>query len=191
MISVGTPRNARLTTTMWTDQSMNFSRVLVTAYTFSAIALAYTTSVHAQASWRVDKRGATGPVAQVALPDAGNKRRTAFIAFEFARSCDPIFSFAEITGARLGTPISQSILKDSKIGVLLNGAFYTWHAAITKYDNGYEAGFGVTNELFLQLLVNLDSFAYVTPMGERVPLPTAGFREAVQAAMDVCRRRVK
>jgi len=145
----------------------------------------------AQVSWRTDTRSATGPIAQVAIPDAGNKRRTAFIAFEFARSCDPIFSFAEITGSRLGTPVSQSILKDSKIGVILNGRFHTWHAAITKYDNGYEAGFGVTNELLLQFLVNLDSLAYVTPSGERIPLPTAGFREAVQAAIDVCRQRMK
>jgi len=147
-------------------------------------------NVQARASWRTDTRSAAGPIAQVALPDAGNKRRTAFIAFEFARSCDPIFSFAEITGSRLGTPVSQSILKDSKIGVLLNGKFHTWHAAITKYDNGYEAGFGITNELLLQFLVNLDSLAYVTPVGERVPLPTAGFRQAVQAAVDVCRKRV-
>jgi hypothetical protein len=148
-------------------------------------------SAFAQASWQADSRSAAGPVAQVALPDSGNKRRTAFIAFEFARSCDPIFSFVEITGSRLGTPVSQSVLKDSKIGVLLNGTFYTWHAAMTKYDNGYEAGFGVTNELLLQFLVNLDSLVYVTPGGERVALPTAGFRQAVQSAIDVCRKRVR
>lgn len=147
--------------------------------------------VHAKASWRVDTRAIRGPIAQVALPDAGNKRRTSFLVFEYARRCDPLFSFAEITGNRLGTPVSQAVLKDSKIGIVLNGKFHTWHAAMTKYDNGYEAGFGVTNELFLQLLVNLDSLEYVTPVGERVPLPTAGFRQAVQAALDACRKRVK
>ena len=148
-------------------------------------------NVQAQISWRADTRSAAGPIAQVALPDAGNKRRTAFIAFEFARGCDPIFSFAEITGRRLATPLSQSVLKDSKIGVLLNGKFHTWHAAITNYDNGYEVGFGVTNDLLLQFLVNLDSLAYVTPVGERVPLPITGFREAVQVAIDVCQKHVK
>ncbi len=139
---------------------MNSSRAFVTAYAFAAIALACTTSVHAQAPWRVDSRGASGPVAQVALPDAGIKRRTAFIVFEYARQCDPIFSFAEITGSR------------------------------PKYDNGYEAGFGVTNDLLLQFLVNLDSLEYVTPSGERVRLPTTGFRESVQSAIDYCRKRV-
>ena len=62
---------------------------------------------------------------------------------------------------------------------------------MTKYDNGYEAGFGVTNDLLLQFLANLDSLAFVTPLGERVPLPTAGLRQAVQAAIDVCRKQVK
>ena len=170
---------------------MNSSRAFVTAYAFAAIALACTTSAHAQAPWRVDSRGVSGPVAQVALPDAGIKRRTAFIVFEYARQCDPIFSFAEITGSRLSTAISQSVLKDSRIGVLLNGKFNTWHAAITKYDNGYEAGFGVTNDLLLQFLVNLDSLEYVTPSGERVRLPTTGFRESVQSAIDYCRKRAK
>ena len=145
----------------------------------------------AQATWQADTRSVVGPIAQVALPDSGNRRRTAFIAFEFARSCDPIFSFAEITGSKFGTPVSQAVLKDSKIGVLLNGKFYTWHAAMTKYDNGYEAGFGVTNELLLQFLINLESLVYVTPVGERVSLPTTGFRQAVQSAIDVCRKRVK
>ena len=59
------------------------------------------------------------------------------------------------------------------------------------YDNGYEAGFGVTNELLLQLLVNLDSLTYVTPLGERIPLPTSGFRQAVQSGIDLCRKRIK
>lgn len=169
---------------------MRLARAFVTVYAFAAIVLAVATSAHAQATWRVDSRGASGPVAQVALPDAGVKRRVAFIAFEYARQCDPIFSFVETNGSRLGTAISQSVLKDSRIGVFLNGKFHTWHAAITKYDNGYEAGFGVTNALFLQLLVNLDSLDYVTPSGERVRLPTTGFRESVQSAMDYCRKRV-
>lgn len=160
-----------------------------------ALALLVFTSIantaQTQATWQADTRSAAGPIAQVALPDAGNKRRTAFIAFEFARNCDPIFSYVEVTGSRLGTPISQSVLSDSKIGVLFNGKFHTWHAAITKYDNGYEAGFGVSNELLLQFLVNLNSLAYVTPVGERVPLPTTGFRQAVQSAIDVCRKRVR
>lgn len=138
----------------------------------------------------MDARSPAGPVAQVALPNSGVKRRTAFLVFEYARNCDPIFSFAEISGTRLGKPISQSVLKNSKIGVLLNGRHYSWHAAITNYDNGYEAGFGVTNELFLQLLINLDSLVYITPSGELVPLPLSGFRDSVQSAVDVCRKRI-
>ena len=170
---------------------MKFIRFSPRSAVVVAVLASASAHVQAQASWQTDTRSAAGPVAQVALPDAANKRRTAFIAFEFARSCDPIFSFAEITGSRLGTPLSQSVLKDSKIGVILNGKFHTWHAAMTKYDNGYEAGFGVTNELLVQFLVNLDSLAYVTPVGERVPLPTTGFRQAVQSAIDVCRKRGK
>lgn len=169
---------------------MKSSRIIVAACMFAAIALAWSTIVHAQGPWRFDSRGGSGPVAQVVLPDAGIKRRTAFIVFEYARQCDPIFSFSEFTGNRLGTAISQSLLEGSRIGVLLNGNFHTWHAAITRYDNGYEAGFGVTNDLFLQFLVNLDSLEYVTPSGERVRLPTAGFRKAVQAAIDYCLKRI-
>lgn len=110
--------------------------------------------------------------------------------FEYARRCDPIFSFAEIAGGRLGRALSQSVLRDSSIGIILNGEFYTWHAAITHYENGYEAGFGVTNDLLLQLLVNLDSLEYVTPSGDRFRLPKTGFRESVLSAIDYCRKRV-
>lgn len=146
---------------------------------------------NAQGSWKLDARGATGPVAQVALTDAGAKRRSSFVAFEYARRCDPMFSFAEITGSRLGTPISQSVLNGSKIGVIVNGRFHTWHAATTKYDNGYEAAFGITNELFDLLTGKIDSLVYVTPDGERVPMPVAGFRQAVQYAFDTCAKRLK
>lgn len=192
---LGRPRASALGVTIKTS---SLSERLLRFVLFSSLSAAMVVvlsaasgSVFAQAVWQANTRSAVGPVAQVALPDSGNKRRTAFIAFEFARGCDPIFSFVEITGSRLGTPISQSVLKGSKIGVLLNGEFHTWHAAMTKYDNGYEAGFGVTNELLLQFLVNLDSLVYVTPGGERIPLPTAGFRQAIQSAIDVCRKRVK
>lgn len=147
-------------------------------------------SVKAQPSWRTDTSAISGPIAQVVLPDSGIKRRTSFIAFEYARRCDPIFSFVEATGNRLGKPVEQSVLKDSKIGIFLNGNFHTWHAAITKYDNGYEAGFGVTNKLFSQLLENLDSIEYVTPVGERIPLPTTGFQKSIRLAIDACRKRV-
>lgn len=168
---------------------MSYLAVVAASLTTLAISGA---NAYAQGTWQTDTRAAAGPIAQVALPDSGNKRRIAFIVFEFARSCDPIFSFVEITGSRLGTPVSRwSVLKDSKIGVILNGKFHTWHAAIMKYDNGYEVGFGLTNELFLQLLINLDSLVYVTPAGEQVPLPTTGFRQAVHSAFDVCRKRVR
>ena len=146
---------------------------------------------NAQGSWKLDTRGATGPIAQVALPDAGVKRRSSFVAFEYARRCDPMFSFAEITGSRLGTPVGQSVLNGSKIGVVVNGKFHTWHAAKTKYDNGYEAAFGITNELFDLLTGKVDSLVFVTPDGERVQMPVAGFRQAVQSAFDTCAKRFK
>jgi hypothetical protein len=113
------------------------------------------------------------------------------VVFEYARRCDPIFSIIEVTGSKLGAPVSQYALRDSKIGILLNGRFYTWHAAMTKYANGYEAGFGVTNDLLLQLLIDVDTLVFVTPSGERVPLPTTGLRDAIQGAVDVCKKRVK
>lgn len=128
---------------------------------------------------------------QVDLPDLRGKRRAVFVAFEYARRCDPIFLYAEIDGNRLGTPKSQAVLKDSKIGIILNGKFHTWHAAQTIYDNGFEAGFGVPNELVLQLLIDIESLAYVTPSGERIFLPTANFQQGFQAAIEFCRRRVK
>ena len=125
------------------------------------------------------------------MPDSGPKRRTSFVAFEYARKCDPIFSFAEVTGSRLGTPIGQSVLTGTKIGIVVNGKFHTWHAALTKYDNGYEAGVGVTNEVFDLLVGKVESLAFVTPDGERIPMPTNGLRQSVQAAFDTCAKRFK
>lgn len=148
-------------------------------------------SAHAQAAWRLDTRAATGPIAQVALADSGAKRRSSFIAFEYERRCDPIFSFAEITGNRLGKPVGQSVLNGTKIGIVVNGKFHTWHAAMTRYDNGYEVGFGITNELFDLLTGKVESLVYVTPDGERVSMPTAGFRQAIQTAFDTCAKRFR
>ena len=97
----------------------------------------------------------------------------------------------EIAGPRLGNPIGQAVLKGSKIGVIVNGKFHTWHAAITKYDNGYEAGFGVTNELYDSLTAKVSTLIYVTPEGERVSIPTSGFSQAVQSAFDICAKHFK
>jgi hypothetical protein len=96
-----------------------------------------------------------------------------------------------MSGTKLGSPVSQSVLNGTKIGAVANGKFHTWHAAITKYDNGYEAGFGVTNELFDVLTGNVDSLVYVTPDGERVPLPVTGLRQSVQSAFAACAKRFK
>ena len=142
-------------------------------------------------AWRLDTRGASGPLVQTELPDAKGKRRTVFVAVEYARQCDPLFSYTEITGNGLGATVSQAVLKDSKIGLILNGQFYTWHAAKTTYVNCYEAGFGVPNDLLLQLLTNVDSLAYVTPPGETISMSTANFQQALQAAINFCRKRVK
>jgi hypothetical protein len=153
--------------------------------------LALSSPAQAQNTWRLDARVETGPIAQVALADSGAKRRTTFIAFEYARKCDPIFSFAEITGSSHGKPLAQTALSGTKIGVVVNGKFHTWHAAMTKYANGYEAGFGVTNELFDALTGKVDSLLFVTPEGERVAMPTSGFRQAVQSAFDTCAKRFR
>jgi hypothetical protein len=156
-----------------------------------AAVLAAAPTAQAQADWGLDTRGTTGPIAQVALANSGAKHRTSFIAFEYARKCDPIFSFAEITGSRLGAPVGQTVLTGTKIGVVINGNFHTWHAAMTKYDNGYEAGFGITNDLFDLLVGKVDSLVFVTPDGERIPMPTNGLRQSVQAAFDTCAKRSK
>lgn len=170
---------------------MNSTRLLrlqiVTGTATALVAL----GAHSQGTWRLDTRGATGPIAQVALTDSGAKRRSSFIAFEYARRCDPIFLFAEITGSRLGKPVGQSVISGTKIGVIVNGRFHTWHAAMTKYDNGYEVGFGITNNLFELLTGRVDSLIYVTPGGEQVLMPTTGFRQAVQSAFDTCVKRFR
>ncbi len=141
--------------------------------------------------WRLDVRGVAGPVTQLDLPDAGGKRRTVFIAAEYERLCDPIFSFMEISGNVLGAPTTRFPLKDSKIGIILNGNFYTWHAAKTNYANGFEAALGVPNELLLQLLTNVSSLVYVTPSGENITLPTGNFQKSLQTALEVCRKKVQ
>jgi hypothetical protein len=167
-------------------------RVANRACTFVFVILAETcVPVSAQASWRIETGSETGSLAQVDLPGSGSKRRTSLLVFEYARRCDPLFSFVEINGLHFGSAVGQSVLKDSQIGIVINGEFHTWHAAITNYDNGYEAAVGITNELFAQLLLNIKSLEYVTPMGERVPLPTDGFREAVTAAANACSMRVR
>lgn len=142
-------------------------------------------------NWRVDASATDGPLAQLNLPDSRGKKRAVLIAFEYARRCDPIFSFAELVGSRPGVLKSQSVLTGSKIGVVLNGAFYTWHAAQTIYDNGYEAGFGLPNDLVLKMLLKIDTLEYVTPSGERVPLSTRNFDTAFREAFDICRKRVR
>jgi hypothetical protein len=141
--------------------------------------------------WQVNRSADAGPLAQLDLPNAAGKRRAVLIAFEYARRCDPIFSFAEFAGSRPGTPKSQSRLNGTKIGVILNGDFYTWHAAQTIYDNGYEAGFGMPNDLVMEMLLKVNSLEYVTPSGERIPLSTSNFARAFREAIDHCRSRVK
>ena len=165
-------------------------RLQVRAIAGSVIAIA-ALCASAQGSWKLDSRGAAGPIAQIALADSGVKHRTSFIAFEYSRKCDPVFSFVEITGSRLGNPVDQTVLNGTKIGVLVNGKFWAWSAAMTKYDNGYEAGFGVTSELFDVLTGRVDSLVYVTPNGEQVSMPTVGLRQAVQSAFDTCAKRFK
>lgn len=142
-------------------------------------------------AWRLNRDATAGPLAQIDLPGAAGKSRVALIVFEYARRCDPIFSFGEFAGSRPGTPKSQSRLNDSKIGVVLNGRFYTWHAAQTIYDNGYEAGFGMPNDLVMEMLLKVTSLEYVTPSGERIALATTNLDRTFREALDHCRNRVK
>jgi hypothetical protein len=114
---------------------MNSTQCLQFQAIAGTVAVLFAFGAHAQGTWKLDTRGETGPIAQVALADSGAKRRTSFITFEYARKCDPIFSFAEITGSRLGTAVGQSVLNGTKIGIVVNGKFHTWNAAMTKYDN--------------------------------------------------------
>ncbi len=141
--------------------------------------------------WRLDTKGGAGPISQVDLPDANGKRRAVFVAVEYSRRCDPMFSYLEVAGSALGAPTSQALLQGSKIGIILNGNFYTWHAAKTIYSNGYEATFGLQNDLLLQLLTNVNSLVYVTPSGEKITLPIGNFQRSLQSAIEVCRKRVQ
>lgn len=141
--------------------------------------------------WRLDAKGVAGPVSRVDLPVVGGKTRAVFVAVEYERRCDPLFSYIEISGSAIGAPTSQSLLKDSRIGIILNGNFYTWHAAKTSYSNGYEVSFGIQNSLLLQLLTNVNSLVYVTPFGEKIALPTGNFQKSIQSAIEFCRKRVQ
>ncbi len=140
--------------------------------------------------WRVVTHGQSGPVVQTDLPDSNGKRRTAFIAIEYARQCDPIFSFIEIQGNSLGSPVSQTVLRGSKIGVILNGKFHTWHAGKISYSNGYEASFGIENELVRQLLAGVSTLIYVTPSGEQIPLNVANLPAALRTGLEFCKKKI-
>lgn len=141
--------------------------------------------------WRVNANANAGPLMQLDLPNSNGKRRGVIVAFEYARRCDPIFSYLEMTGDRLGIPKSQAVLTGSKTAVILNGVTYTGHAAQTTYDNGYEAGFGMPNDLVVRLLLKIDSMAYVTPAGDHVSLSTNNFDQAFREAIEICAKRMK
>lgn len=147
--------------------------------------------VFGQDVWTPNLQGVAGPFVQISAPDLGTKHRAVFVVFEYARQCDPIFSLIEITGPTLGKPIKQSVLNGSKIGVVVNGKVHTGYAAQTKYDNGFEAGFSITNELFDLLMAKVDSLAYITPEGEKILLPTSGFKLAAALALEVCAKRLR
>lgn len=164
---------------------------MVSKFFITALLLLISGHSHSQSYWKVNSSSNIGPVSQVALSDLNGKKRTVFLAFEYLRKCDPIFSYAEISGSTFGSPMSQTGLKDSKIGIILNGGYHTWHAAKTNYSNGYEAGFGVQNGLLLQLLTNVKTLTYVTPDGENIALPIGNFQQSIQEAIAICRKRVQ
>lgn len=147
----------------------------------------------AQQSWSIDSRSSTGPVALIELPSDGGKSRLAMIAFEYARKCDPLFTYVEMHGRKLGTPEKQSRLPPSSIGGSINGKRYSGSsaAAITVYSNGIEVGFGMPDDMAMTLAFEaVNSISFTTPAGKEIPLPIAGLKKAIESAVDTCTQKV-
>lgn len=144
-----------------------------------------------QSSWTMDARSPAGPVAMVELPKESENSRLSMIAFEFARKCDPIFSYIEMKGRKFGAPEKQTRLPKTSIGSRVNGKHYTGVAVATIYSNGIEVGFGVPDEMAFAIAFDeIRSLSFITPAGKEISVTTKGFRSAVDAALNVCTSRV-
>lgn len=147
----------------------------------------------AQQTWVADSRSSAGPVARVELPLESGKSRLAMIAFEYARKCDPLFTYVEMRGRKFGTPEKQSKLPPSSIGGSINGKRYSGSsaAAATIYSNGIEVGFGMPDDMAMSLAFDaINSISFTTPAGKEIPLPIAGLKKAVETALDICTQKV-
>lgn len=147
----------------------------------------------AQQTWSADARSSAGPVARVELPSEGGKSRLAMIAFEYARKCDPLFTYVEMQGKRFGAPEKQSRLPPSSIGGTINGKRYSGSsaAAITLYSNGVEVGFGMPSDMAMTLAFDaVSSISFITPTGKEIPLPIAGLKKSIESALDTCTSKV-
>lgn len=147
----------------------------------------------AQQTWVAESRSSSGPVARVELPSENGKSRLALIAFEYARKCDPLFTYVEMQGRKFGVPEKQSRLPPSSIGGAINGKRYSGSAAsaITVYSNGIEVGFSMTDEMAMALAFDaINSISFTTPAGKEIPLPTTGLKKAVESALDACTKKV-
>ena len=123
----------------------------------------------------------------VQLPDASGKSRLSMIVFEYARKCDPLFSYVEMIGRKFGTPEKQSLLPPSSIGGRVNGKYYTGRAAATIYSNGLEVGFGMPDEMAFAIAFDeIKTLSFITPAGKEMSIPTNGLRSAIDAALEVC-----
>ncbi|WKL16539.1 hypothetical protein QYQ99_03010 [Comamonas testosteroni] len=157
----------------------------------AATVLIATVGAHAQSSWRMDKKGAAGPVAVLDLPAEGGNNRVAMLAYEYARRCSPLFTYAEIKGRQFGAGEKQMALPSGRAFGSVNGNRYTGPGAVSVYANAVEVGFGMPQDM-AQIVTfgKVTSLSFVTPAGKEVSIPTRGLSEAAGAAFEACAQRV-
>lgn len=158
---------------------------------FAATAMTAAIGAHAQNAWRMDKKGAAGPVAVVDLPTEGGNTRVAMLAYEYKRRCEPLFTYAEIKGRKFGAGEKQMALPSGHAFGNVNGTRYTGPGAISVYANAVEVGFGMPNDMTLAVTFGkVTSLSFVTPSGKEVLIPTRGLAEAAGAAFEACAQKV-
>lgn len=157
----------------------------------AATVLTAAVGAHAQSAWRVDKKGAAGPVAVFDLPTEGEKNRVAMFSYEYQRRCDPLFTYAEIRGRRFGAGEKQMALPSGRAFGNVNGTKYTGPGAVSVYTNAVEVGFAMPNDMALAVTFDkITSLSFVTPSGKEVPIPTRGLLEAAGTAFEACAKKV-
>lgn len=164
---------------------------LLTKFALTTALCSVSAIAAAEPAWRMDARGAAGPVAMVELPPQKGANRVAMLTFEYERRCDPLLTYATMKGRKFGAPEKQGRLPDSRLAGAVNGKKFSGPGAFTLYSNGLEIGLGVPNEMALIVLdEEVTSLSFTTPTGEEVPLPTRGLRKSADAAFKVCAQKV-